>query len=286
MKRILIIVLVFCTLVGSAQMKEEKIRQEYQFEKENAANVFQLANIFGSIEVIVHKEQKIVLEARKIINAKTIERLDLGIKETGISLLDRYDTLIVFAASPCHEFKKRDSKIGYAYNWNNCQLKYDYKFDMKLFVPAKTNLVLSTVNDGDIKVTGVKGDIMVRNVNGAIQLENVEGRVEAHTINGDLDVNYGINPTKDSRYYTLNGDIHAFFNSGLAAKISFKSFNGDMYTNLPSLVSLRGDLSVKKLEEGGGIKFKIDDRRMLQTRNGNVVLDFETFNGDAYIKEK
>jgi hypothetical protein len=101
-----------------------------------------------------------------------------------------------------------------------------------------------------------------------------------------VQINYAANPREDSRYYTLNGDITANFLAGLAAKISFKSFNGDMYTNLESLSSLPGELVTKQVDNGDGVKYKISDRRLMQTRNGKVMLDFETFNGDAYIKEK
>ena len=58
-----------------------------------------------------------------------------------------------------------------------------------------------------------------------------------------------------------------------------------MYTNLPSLKTLPGEIKKQRVE-GDGIKFKIDERRTVQARNGDIMLDFETFNGDAIIKEK
>ena len=286
MKSSILIGLLLLALSVTGQTREEIIRKEYNFEKAAATNVFQLANITGPIEVVTHKANNIILEATKNITGETSERVELGMQEVGLSLLDRYDTLIVYAANPCHSFKKRDNKIGYAYAWGDCVLKYDYAFDMKLYVPAGTNLVLSTVNDGNIKVTGVSGNLAVRNVNGDIVLEGVQGKVEAHTINGDVEINYAANPKMDSRYYTLNGDITANFKPGLAAKISFKSFNGDMYTNLSSLNSLPGQLVMEKTEQNNGVKYKVNDRKYMQARDGKILLDFETFNGDAYIKEK
>lgn len=278
------LLLVAFSVIG--QTKEEVIRKEYNFEKPAKTNVFQLANITGSITVETHSNNSIILEATKKISAKTAERVELGMQEVGISLLDRLDTIIVYASSPCHNFRKRDSKIGFAYAWDNCELKYDYQFDMKLFVPKGTNLVLSTVNDGDLIVSGVEGNLDAKNVNGNIFLDQVSGAVNAHTINGDVDINYTANPNSDSKYYTLNGDITANFKTGLAATISFKSFNGDMYTNLNSLKTLPGKLEVDQADGEAGIKYKVSGRQLMQARNGNVLLDFETFNGDAYIKEK
>jgi hypothetical protein len=288
MKNLIIAALVTLSLTGLAQTKEETIKKEYTFEKESGANVFQLSNINGNIKVEVHNQDNYILEARKRITAKTNERLELGMKEIGIGMKDRYDTLIVYMSSPCHYFDehKEGRNNRYGYSSSDCESKYDYKIDMTLKVPANANLVLSTVNNGDIEVRGVAGNLRVNNVNGAILLDNVSGRIVAHTINGDVDVNYSKNPSADSRYYTLNGDINANFRSGLAAKIAFKSFNGEMFTNLPSLTTLPGEIKQEKVVKGDGIKFKIEDRTLLQARNGMVLLDFETFNGDAIIKEK
>ena len=287
MKNIILAVLMGTITTSFAQVKEEAIKKEYSFEKNMQANVFQLSNINGFVKVEVHDQDNYLLEARKEIKAKTDERLELGMKEIGISLLDRYDTLIVFVSSPCHTFKEYEQgkKQRYGYAYNDCESKYDYKINMTLKVPRNANLILRTDNNGDIEVKGVLGSLNVRNVNGAIILQDVAGKIIAHTINGDVDVNYSKNPSADSQYYTLNGDINANFRTGLAAKISFKSFNGEMYTNLPSLKTLPGEIKKERVE-GDGIKFKIDERRTVQARNGDIMLDFETFNGDAIIKEK
>ena len=288
MKNLILIGLMGLGITSFAQAKEEVIKKEYTFEQDNQANVFQLSNVNGFIKVEVHEQNNFILEARKKITAKTNERLELGMQEIGISVFDRYDTLIVYASSPCQTFKRYEEgkRQRYGYAYNDCDLKYDFKVDMTLKVPRNANLILRTVNKGDIEVNGVLGSINVRNVNGAIILENVAGKIVAHTINGDVDVNYSSNPSADSQYYTLNGDINANFKPGLAAKISFKSFNGEMYSNLPSLKALPGEIKQEKLKNGEGIKFKIDDRRVVQARNGDIMLDFETFNGDAIIKEK
>ena len=287
MKNLILIGLMGLGITSFAQMKEEVINKEYTYEENTQTNVFQLSNVNGFIKVEVHEQNNFILEARKEIKAKTDERLELGMKEIGISLLDRYDTLIVFVSSPCHTFKQYEQgkKLRYGYAYNDCESKYDYKINMTLKVPRNANLILRTVNNGDIEVKGVLGSLNVRNVNGAIILQDVAGKIIAHTINGDVDVNYSKNPSADSQYYTLNGDINANFRSGLAAKISFKSFNGEMYTNLPSLKTLPGEIKKERVE-GDGIKFKIDERSTVQVRNGDIKLDFETFNGDAIIKEK
>ncbi len=81
----------------------------------------------------------------------------------------------------------------------------------------------------------------------------------------------------------MNGDINALFVKGLAANVSFKSFNGDLYTNVQNLEGLPAIIEKKQDKEGmnlkiGGNRFKVG--------NGGALLDFETFNGDVIVKEK
>ena len=203
-------------------------------------------------------------------------------------MLDKYDTLIVYIANPCHTYQRREkrSSQNYGYSYNSCELTYEYKVDFTLKVPKNANLVLSTINQGDIEVKGIAGNLDIHNINGAISINNAKGKVVAHTINGDVYVNYASNPIIDSKYYTLNGDIHANFKVGLSAKIAFKSYNGEMYTNLPALKTIAGEFNRAIIQESDGIKYKIEDRQLVQARKGTMLLDFETFNGDAIIKEK
>jgi filamentous hemagglutinin family protein len=56
--------------------------------------------------------------------------------------------------------------------------------DVTIQVPTRSNLILSTVNDGDISVTGVDGEIDVNDVNGNVSVMNCSGSVVAHALNG------------------------------------------------------------------------------------------------------
>src|SRR5690606_21703687 len=128
------------------------------------------------------------------------------------------------------------------YNWNdcgkNCMENFSYTLDFIVKVPAGINVMVSTINEGEISVENGKGIVRARNINGSIKLKNLMREAEASTINGDVDVEYAKNPAKDCRFYSLNGDIHASFQKGLAANFSFESFSGEFYTNLEPLESL------------------------------------------------
>lgn len=273
-----------------AQTFTETIKEEFKFEKPSATNTMILANISGDIIVEGYAGDKILIEAVKTIKAKTEERLAKGKEEMMLRKIDRYDTIIFFVGGGCQDFvyNHKHGRNRWGYEWDcpdrNCQPEYDYNFDFTVKVPNGLNIEVSTINNGKIKVTQVKGAVKANNVNGAIALSGLEGAAQAHTINGDVDLDYTKNPNGPCKFYTLNGDINALFQKGLAANMSFKSFNGDLYTNLDNLTSLPTEL--EKIESKNGIKLKVGGKSVYKIGQGGALLDFETFNGDAIVKEK
>lgn len=293
MKSILIS-LTFCIQsVAFAQTFTEKINKELSFEKKGD-NTLMVANINGSIKVTGYDGDKVLIEVTRTVKAKTEERLEKGKSEIQLGIMDLADTLILFTEGLCSNFgrsgKNRNwnhTQNGWGYQWidgqKSCKELCDYAFDYVIRVPRTTNLIISTVNNGNIEVQNMLGSVKTNNVNGSIKLEGVERETFAHTINGNVDITYTKNPEKPCRYYTLNGDINAWFQKGLAADLSFESFNGDFFTNVARLESL--PVKVEKKQTDKGIKYKVNGNRF-KIGNGGVQLDFETFNGNVYLKEK
>ncbi|MEX1238723.1 MAG: hypothetical protein WEB30_03370 [Cyclobacteriaceae bacterium] len=291
--RILLLVLILGP-AAYAQNFSETISKELTFEKKSPDNALMIANIFGNVKVVGHEGQKILLEVKRSIYAKTDARLEKGKQEVQLGIIDRADTIIVYVSDGCNQFRKRSNRSGqsnrhdrgwgYHSEWqNNCHVDYDYKMDFTLKVPASLHLLVSAINDGDVTVENINGIVKAGNINGSIRLTNLKSEADAHTINGDVDIEYAQNPGKDCRFYTLNGDINASFQPGLSANMSFESFNGSFYTNLNSLETL--PVKVEKATKGDGIKYKINGNRY-QIGRGGAMLDFETFNGNVYVKEK
>ena len=271
-----------------AQGYSEDIKQEISFEKPGVANVFYLTNINGSIKVEAYDGQQVILEAKKQVKAKNNERLERSRQELSLGVIDRYDTIIVYVKGPCGAFGIKGNKHGesrWNYNWNNCEYDYDFKFDFTLKVPKTMNLYLSTINEGDIDVSSVSGSLNVNNVNGGISLKQVSGLAKVHTINGNVTLDYQSLPKEASKYYTLNGDINVLFPKGLKADMTFKSFNGDFYTNIEKLEYKQAMVEKKPAGKSGGLAY-VDSRTAISVGGGGVNLDFETFNGDVFVKEK
>ncbi len=270
-----------------AQTFTEKLTRELSFEKTSGDNALVIANLFGNVRVQAYEGAAILLEATKTIDAKTDERLQKGKTEVQLGIIDRADTIIVYVKDGCHEFGRNRSHPQGGWNYQSddrgdCRMTYDYKMDFVLKVPAHLNLLVSTVNDGDVVVENVAGVVKAHNVNGSIRLTKLVSYAEANTINGDVDIEYASNPDRECRFYSLNGDINALFQPGLSANLSFESFNGNIYTNLTRIENLPA--RINKTTRGDGLQYKINGNEF-KIGNGGPLLDFETFNGNVYLKE-
>lgn len=278
----------------TAQTHTEKIVKEFTFEKKGDHNALMIANINGSIKVQSSDGDKIQVEITKSIDAKTEGRLETGKADIQLGIVDLADTIILYVSSPCNHFERsnprsRHSHMGtkWGYSWQDhgrsCHETYNYSMDFLVKIPAAVNVLVSTINDGDVLVENVTGVVKAHNINGSIRLLDLMREAEAHTINGDVDIEYSQNPQRDCRFYTLNGDINALFQKGLAASMGFQSFNGSLYTNIDGLEHLPAQ--VEKKQKENGIKYKVNDNRF-KIGSGGAYLDFETFNGNVYVKEK
>src|SRR5258707_13260882 len=99
-----IIILLCLPFWANAQMFSDKITRELKFEKVSESNTLILANINGSIKVQGYDGDKILIEAERIIRAKTEARLEQGKKEMQVQQIDRVDTLIVYVGGGCNHF--------------------------------------------------------------------------------------------------------------------------------------------------------------------------------------
>jgi len=281
-----------------AQTHTEKITREFSFEKTSPENALMIANINGDVKVIGYEGTKIQVEITKTINGKTQARLEEGKAAIQLGVMDDVDSIVLYIAGTCSTFSKSSRNKSrnnsgnrwmrnWNYSWNdrgkNCDEKFEYTMDFVVKVPVGINVMVSTINDGEISVENVKGIVYASNINGGIKLKNLMREAEASTINGDVDIEYAKNPMKDCRFYSLNGDINAYFQKGLAANFSFESFNGDFYTDIEPLESL--PVHVLETKNGEGIKYKVNGNRY-KIRTGGPLLDFETFNGNVYLKER
>ncbi|MEM9361300.1 MAG: DUF4097 family beta strand repeat-containing protein [Bacteroidota bacterium] len=156
--------------------------------------------------------------------------------------------------------------------------------NLEIKVPQNFSLKLSTVNEGDIWVKGVKGDMEVSNVNGAITLESVSGSASTDTVNGDIDITFEkITSNANMAFSSLNGDLNISFPSSLKADVKAKSEMGEIYTDFDLVVSSNKP-EVSENSSSGTYKVKLEQWVRGKINGGGPEMLFKTFNGNVYIK--
>ncbi len=284
--KLLFYLITLISFIGQGQSKSSKFEKTMRFKDNNAEKVFVLVNINGNIAIKGHQSSEVKITAlKKNLDDRSIDDLSVGTLEKG-------DTIIVYVKGKCLKFGYNDcsdSNINYGwnYNWNNCdgcnKCYGNYRFDFQVTLPQSTHLAASTINKGQVDIQNMIGPITARNINGGINLAGVSNETHVNTINGDIDITYAKNPSASSSYYSLNGDINANFNKNFSAEVTFKSFNGELFTNIQDVAMMPNEIA--KTTGNQGLNFKIEEKKKLKFRSGGTLLDFETFNGDVYIKE-
>jgi DUF4097 and DUF4098 domain-containing protein YvlB len=159
--------------------------------------------------------------------------------------------------------------------------------DLEISVPRRTSLNLSSVNDGNIHVSDVEGEFDINNVNGEVTLANVAGSAVAHALNGKVLVTFTrADPQKAMSFSSLNGDIDVTFPADLKANVSFRTDNGEVFSDFDIQVQASAPKQITEGDSGKGkYKVKIDKTVNGTINGGGQSIQFKNFNGDIYIRK-
>ena len=265
---------------GFPQERQETVKKEITFSSASDRTLW-IDNISGNIKVEGYNGTSASIEVNKKIEAKSQTELDKYWNQVKLITDNSKDTIEVYLDGLCDCHCDHHHYI----HGNGCEYNIDFSFDFAIKVPFKTNLLLSTVNNGEINVDHVTGTFYLRNVNGGITMNEVSGPTDVHTINGDVIIKYSENPVNDSKYYTLNGKLNVYYLPDLSAEMSFKSFNGEFYTNFNISDNIQSRLVTNDVKSNS-TTYKIDERTAVKVGKGGIKLDFETFNGNIFIRKK
>jgi len=239
----------------------------------------EIENINGSIDVVGYNGDEVKLTVHRTIEAKSREKAEEAKEKERLEIIEEDDIIKIFIDAP---YRKSNSSINY-----KGPKYYGYKvtFDFELKVPDETNLLLKTINDGDIYVENVKGDYEVNNINGGIEMKEVSGSGRAYALNEDLEIVFSKNPNKDCYFGSLNGDVKVTFLDGLSADFRLKTFNGEAYTDFD--VTHVPEVAVtNKDHKKGKYVYKTSRRTRVRVGNGGPEIEFDAFNGDIQILKK
>lgn len=158
-------------------------------------------------------------------------------------------------------------------------------FDVE--VPLHTNLRLTTVNGGEVRVDNVDGEIDVSNTNGGITLTSVAGSVVAGTTNGNVRASLTrVTADKAMAFTSLNGTIDVTLPASTRASLRMRSDHGDVFSDFEVQVKPEPLPTVSESSSGRG-RYRISrNRSIVGTINGGGP-DFElrTFNSNVYVRK-
>jgi DUF4097 and DUF4098 domain-containing protein YvlB len=160
--------------------------------------------------------------------------------------------------------------------------------DLTISVPVHTSLSLSTVNGGNIAVSGVDGDLDVNDVNGAVTLTNVSGNAVAHALNGKVLVTFArVNPQKPMAFSSLNGDIDVTFPGDLKATLSISSDRGEVYSDFDINLQANAPQQIVEDSRGQGGKYRVRIDKVVHgtVNGGGQEIQFKNFNGNIYVRK-
>jgi hypothetical protein len=274
---------IICTFPkANAKEFKEHVSKEFTVSANASRTYLFIYNISGFIKVEGYAGNKVLLEMDKTITAEDDKQLETGKKEFKLAFDQKSDTVTAYIAEP---FDSRPKK-NWQHNDNRRDINYDYKVNFTVKVPYGTNLHISTVNDGVITVDNVSGSLNINNVNEGITVKNAKGTTFAHTVNGDVTVNYLSNPPEASSYYTINGTIRVSYQPGFSADLTFKSMNGDFFTDFTEAKLLPASVAKVQDKKGKEAVYKINKTTTVRFGNGGKTFKFETLNGNVYIKKQ
>jgi DUF4097 and DUF4098 domain-containing protein YvlB len=292
MKKLLFLLALLSSSYLFAQEQTEVTKKDIQLSNPPTKSHLVLRNISGDITVEGYSGNTIQLEARKVISGESNASIERGMEEVSVEVIDKGDVIGIFMTSPCSKDPALISREDLLNGWNewnnNCRWNpdYDYNVYFTLKVPSGMHVKVGTINNGDVKVSNVSGKLDASNVNGSISLDQISGPTEATTVNGDVTLKFSQVPKDDCKFYTLNGDINAYFPKNLNAFVGFKTFQGDFFTDLDDIEITGPQVTQSSAQKGEGISFKLDSSRRMKAGNGGIHIMFETFNGDAYLRGK
>ena len=272
-----------CVQNVPAQKNEftEVIKKE--LEVNNAAeSSLVIKNVFGSIDVEGYSGRTIQIEVERSIKAENPSDLELGKAELQLKVSEQPNRVIIRPDAPYIEFD--EDKLKYRWCDNSYDLGYEHNLNIKVKVPNTMLIDVSTVNNGEVLVENTRGNFLkAENINGGITLNNITGKTKVNCINGPVTISYANNPNEPSEYYSLNGDINISYQKALSANISFKTMNGEMFTDFD--INKQFTRTNKSIGKGDKPRFKVEAQPVVQIGTGSVDFDFETLNGNVYIKK-
>jgi hypothetical protein len=290
-----VLIVLAAVAVAAAQSRWDHDRDLKSFKKEDIVKTLKFAdpakpgelvvdNLFGPITVEGYAGKDVILEAKKIVYARDESRAKLAEEEVRLDITEKGHIVEAYVDGPFRETENERREKGIHIR-RDPGYKVYYGFTIK--VPFRTNLVLSTVTDGDVEVRGVEGKFDVRDVNGKVRLSDIAGSGDARTVNGGVTVVFKRHPDGACLFRTVNGDVEVDFPGEPSADFRVKTMHGEVYsdfdvTYLPKAPPVREE----RPEKGGKYVYRSEGYFGVRAGKGGPEIKLDTLTGDILIAKR
>jgi hypothetical protein len=213
-------------------------------------------NISGAIHVTGYGGSDVQMTVQRHTRAESKEALEEAKREVKLDISQQGNYVRLYEDGPFRDQNGTNYRGERYYGYN-------VNFDYELQVPYGTELILKTVNRGDIAITHTTANFEVHNINGGISLDQVSGSGSVNTINGPVTVHFTRNPTEPSSFKTLNGQV-------------------DIDFDVTALPLPAGQTESKN----GRFVYKSDRNTLGRAGHGGPELSFDAFNGNIRLHSK
>jgi len=233
-----------------------------------------IQNISGEIRIESHPENKIIIDALKIVEADDSEKAKRVADEIEVAIESHDDQVEIKTRYP-YKRSKGFWKGLFGFDWK----KSGY-VDYHVLVPERIELDLSCtsgdvmVSDvwGKTKVDATSGDLLIKRVKGDLDLQTTSGDVEIFKAEGEVRVCV---TSSDLKIFDITGDVSINSVSGI---ISVEDVVGSI-----RIANVSGDISLKQIQRNIEASSSSGDLIIDQVEGG---LDLETSSGDIQVRTK
>ena len=201
------------------QHDEETIQRSFNVSEGSGPQKLLVDNISGYVHVTGYAGNEIQVKAQRRTGADSTEALQAAKRDVKLDMSQQGNFVRLYVDGPFRSANGTNYRGDEYYG-------YRVAFDYDIQVPAATEVVLKTINDGDIVVKKTTGDYEVNGLNGGIEMDEVGGSGIVKTLNGPVKVSFSRNPGKPSEFRSLNGKVEIYFQPGLNADLNFHTLNG------------------------------------------------------------
>jgi hypothetical protein len=256
--------------------KEEPLQRTLHFAGPGP-HTLEVRTVTGDVHIEGYDGSDVVLTATRSTKAKSSEDFAAAGRDVILDVKDGAGTIQAVV-----RYADGDTCGDHEHHHDRDWPDYEVRYDFTIRVPRDTRLVVCTINDGHVNVTGTRADFVLRSINGPIDFADLGGSGEATTVNGSVKGSFSAAPRGNSVFKTINGSIVLTMPPAFAANLNMKTFNGGLYTDFDSQ-ALTTPQAIVAEHKGDRTIYQSNSFARVRIGNGGPEMTMDTLNGDVRI---